>query len=141
MIALVILLLTAACDTGLRVVGYGTAGSGGGSGVTGGTGGGAAALVGVWRSVSQLPLSSGEIRVLDVRWTFGSGGDCDRTRIQTLVSGNAGTESTDTIACTYVFAGSSVTVTFAGSSVPSQLSVAFSGGDLLLAGTRFTRIG
>jgi hypothetical protein len=32
-------------------------------------------------------------------------------------------------------------VTFAGSSVPSRFSVAFVSGDLLLAGTRFTRIG
>lgn len=127
---------TGGCDGGVRVVGYG-----GRTGGTGGTGSGAGALVGVWRSVSSLGLSTGETVVFDVRWSFGAAGACSRTRIETLVSGNEGSETTETLRCTYTFSGSAVTVLFEGSSVPSRLSVAFSGGDLLLDGTRFTRIG
>ena len=78
--------------------------------------------------------------MFDVRWTFDAGGACSRTRIQTIVSGNSGTETSDTIGCTYVSNGSSITVTFTGSSVPSTFSVGFFGSDLVLAGTRFTRI-
>jgi hypothetical protein len=127
-----------ACDSGLRVVGYGQ--TGGGS--AGGPGGGASAtLVGVWRNVSSLVLGTGETVVFDVRWSFGSGGTCSRTRIQTLIDAGGGSETTETIPCTYVVTGSRVTVTFQGSSVPSSFTVAFSGGDLLLAGTRFDRIG
>lgn len=128
-----------ACDSGIRVVGYGqTAGSTGG----GGTGGGGSnALVGVWRSLSSLLLSTGETMILDVRWSFGPTGSCERTRIQTIVDGGGGSETTETIGCTYVASGSSVTVTFVGVSVPSTFSVAFSSGDLILNGTRFDRIG
>jgi hypothetical protein len=117
-------------------VGFGTTG---GTRGTGGTSG-AAALAGTWRNLSTLVLSSGETAAFDVRWSFDAGGACSRTRIQTIVSGNSGTETTDTIGCTFVFSGSSITVTFAGSSVASRFSVGFLGGDLLLAGTRFTRI-
>jgi len=139
----VLLLGTAAgagCDAGIRVVGFGTTG-GGGTGGTGGGGGGASALVGTWRNLSSLVLSSGETLVLDVRWTFDAAGACSRTRIQTIISGNTGSETTETLPCTYTLSGSTVTVTFQGSSVPSRFSVAFVSGDLLLAGTRFTRIG
>ncbi|MDP3910046.1 MAG: hypothetical protein Q8Q14_06615 [Gemmatimonadales bacterium] len=130
-----------ACDSGLRVVGYGQTGGGGG-GTGGGAGGGAATLVGVWRNLSSLVLSSGETVVFDVRWSFGSDRSCVRTRIQTIVGPGGGDETTERIPCTYVLSGggSSVTVTFQGSSVPSTFSVAFSGGDLLLGGTRFDRI-
>ena len=38
-------------------------------------------------------------------------------------------------------APTNVTITFEGSSVPTTFSVAFSGGDLLLGGFRFQRIG
>lgn len=79
--------------------------------------------------------------MFDVRWSFGTGGDCSRTRIQTVISGNSGTETTETRNCSYTTSGGSVTVLFEGSSVPSRFSVAFTGGDLLLDGTRFTRIG
>lgn len=130
----------AACDAGIRVAGFGSAG-GGGTGGTGSGGGGASALVGTWRNLSTLILSSGETLVLDVRWSFDAGGGCSRTRIQTLISGDTGTETTETLPCTYTFASSAVTVTFQGSSVPSRFSVAFSGGDLILDGRRFTRIG
>lgn len=116
-------------------------GGGGGGGSGGGAGGGASALVGTWRNLSTLILSSGETLVLDVRWSFDAGGGCSRTRIQTLISGNTGTETTETLSCTYTPSGSSITVTFQGSSVPSRFSFAFVSGDLLLAGTRFTRIG
>lgn len=129
-----------ACDTGLRVVGYGTTG-GGSTGGGGGGGGASATLVGVWRNVSSLILGSGETVVFDVRWSFGADGSCSRTRIQTVVDAGGGSETTETIPCTYVASGSRVTVTFQGSSVPSSFSVAFSGGDLLLDGTRFNRIG
>lgn len=131
----------AACDVGTRVTGFGTAGGGGGPGGGSGGGGGASALVGTWRNLSTLILSSGETLVLDVRWSFDAGGGCSRTRIQTLISGDTGTETTETLPCTYTFASSAVTVTFQGSSVPSRFSVAFSGGDLILDGRRFTRIG
>jgi hypothetical protein len=129
----------AGCDAGIRVVGFGTAGGGGGGGT--GAGGGATGLVGTWRNLSSLALSSGETLILDVRWSFDAAGTCSRTRIQTIVSGNAGSETTETLPCTYTLSGSTVTVTFQGSSVPSRFSVAFVSGDLLLAGTRFTRIG
>lgn len=79
--------------------------------------------------------------VFDVRWSFGSGGGCSRTRIETLISGNEGTETTETRGCTFTATAASVTVQFTGSAVPSRFSVAFSGGDLLLDGVRFTRIG
>jgi hypothetical protein len=75
-----------------------------------------------------------------VRWSFDAAGGCSRTRIQTIISGNTGSETTETLSCTYTFSGSTVTVTFQGSSVPSRFSVAFVSGDLLLAGTRFTRL-
>lgn len=127
-----------ACDSGLRVVGYGT--TGGGSTGGGGGGGASATLVGVWRNVSSLILGSGETVVFDVRWSFGAEGSCSRTRIQTVVDAGGGSETTETIPCTYVASGSRVTVTFQGSSVPSGFSVAFAGGDLLLDGTRFNRI-
>jgi hypothetical protein len=127
-----------ACDSGLRVVGYGT--TGGGS-TAGGGGGASTTLVGVWRNVSSLMLGSGETVVFDVRWSFGADGSCSRTRIQTVVDAGGGSETTETIPCTYVASNSRVTVTFQGSSVPSSFSVAFSGGDLLLDGTRFNRIG
>jgi hypothetical protein len=86
-------------------------------------------------------LSSGETVVFDVRWSFDGSGGCSRTRIQTVISGNTGGETTETLSCTYTVDGSVVTVTFQGSSVPSKFTFAFAGGDLLLAGTRFTRIG
>lgn len=149
MVALLLIALLAAswsCDSGLRVVTPGTTGGGGtggggtGGGGTGGTGG-SNALVGTWRSLQTLTLSSGETLVLDVRWSFDAGARCSRTRIETLISGNSGTESTETLLCTYTLTASTVTVTFQGSSVPSQFSVAFAGNDLLLDGTRFTRIG
>jgi hypothetical protein len=127
-----------ACDAGVRVVGFGTTG---GSRTGGGSGSGSAALVGAWRNVSTLMLSNSGTLVLDVRWSFDAGGGCSRTRVQTIVNGNSGTETSETLACTYTLSGSTVTVTFQGSSVPSQFSVAFAGSDLLLAGTRFTRIG
>lgn len=126
-----------ACDTGLRVVGYGQTGGS----TAGGSGSGAASLVGVWRNVSSLILDSGETVVFDVRWSFGAGGECSRTRIQTIVGATDGSETTEIIACTYSVAGSTVTVAFEGSSVPSTFSFGFAGGDLLLAGTHFTRIG
>jgi hypothetical protein len=85
-------------------------------------------------------LSTGETVVFDVRWTFDASGGCSRTRIQTVISGNSGGETTETLGCTYTASGSVVTVTFQGSSVPSQFTFAFSGADLLLAGTRFTRL-
>ena len=129
-----------ACDAGTRVVGFGTTGGGGGGG-TGTGGGGASALVGTWRNVSSLVLASGETVVFDVRWSFDAAGSCSRTRIQTVVSGATGSETTEILPCTYTFSGSTVTVTFPGSSVPSRFSVAFVSGDLLMAGTRFTRIG
>lgn len=139
------LLALSACDGGLRVVGFGTTGGtgggGGGGGTGGGSGGGASALVGTWRNLSSRVLSTGETLILDVRWSFDATGSCSRTRIQTIVSGTEGSETTETLGCTYTFSGSTVTVTFQGSSVPSQFSVAFQGSDLLLAGTRFTRIG
>ena len=118
--------------------GGGTTGGGTGGGSTGGVSG---ALVGTWRNLSTLPLSDGGTAVFDVRWSFDASNSCSRTRIQTIIHGNTGKETTETIGCTYVFAGSSVTVTFQGSSVPSRFSVSFAGGDLLLAGTRFTRLG
>jgi hypothetical protein len=118
-------------------VGFGTTGR------TGGTRSGntASALIGTWRNLSTLVMSTGETLVLDVRWQFDAGGDCSRARIQTIVSGNAGTETSDRIACGYTLTGSTMTVSFAGSSVPSRFSVSFAGADLLLAGTRFARIG
>jgi len=120
------------------VTGFGTTGGG----TSGGTGGGSSrSIVGTWRSLSSLALSDGGTLVLDVRWSFDASSSCSRTRIETLIHGNTGSETTETLACTYVLAGSSVTVTFQGSSVPSRFSVSFAGSDLLLAGTRFTRIG
>ncbi|MFN2571551.1 MAG: hypothetical protein ABR537_08080 [Gemmatimonadales bacterium] len=133
-----------ACDAGLRVTGFGTTGGGGGGGTGGGgTGGGgtnASALSGTWRNVSSLALSSGETAVFDVRWTFDGAGGCTRTRIETIVNGATGSETTETIGCTYTVNGAVVTVTFAGASVPSRFAFGFSGGDLLLDGTRFTRL-
>jgi hypothetical protein len=127
------------CDT-RRVFAPGQTGGGntGGGGIAG-----SSSLVGVWRSLSSLPLATGETLILDVRWSFGSTGACQRTRIQTIVDAGGGSETTETVACSYVLSsgGSSVTVTFQGSSVPSTFTVAFSSGDLLLAGTRFDRIG
>lgn len=122
------------------MTGFGGGTTGGGTG-GGSTGGGSGALVGTWRNLSTLPLSDGGTAVFDVRWSFDAANSCSRTRIQTIIHGNTGTETTETIGCTYVFAGSSVTVTFQGSSVPSRFSVSFAGSDLLLAGTRFTRLG
>lgn len=143
MVALLLVVLLAAawsCDSGLRVV---TPGRTGGGGTTGGGtgGGGSGALVGTWRNLRTLTLSSGQTLVLDVRWSFDAGAGCSRTRIETLITGNSGTETTETLLCTYTLSASTVTVTFQGSSVPSQFSVAFAGSDLLLDGTRFTRIG
>jgi hypothetical protein len=123
------------------VTGFGTTGGGTGGGGGVGGGGGAGALVGTWRNLSSLSLSDGGTLVLDVRWVFDASNGCARTRIQTIIRGTTGSETTETIPCTYVLAGSSVTVTFQGSSVPSRFSVSFTGSDLLLAGTRFTRIG
>lgn len=137
-LAALALALLLGCDNGLRVVGYGQTG---GTGTGAGTGGGSTSLVGVWRNVSTLALSSGETLILDMRWSFGADGSCQRTRIQTIVDASGGSETTETIACTYVLSGSRVTVTFAGSSVPSTFSVGFTGGDLLLDGRRFDRIG
>jgi hypothetical protein len=138
-VLLVALTLLGGCDAGIRVVGFGTTG-GGTSGGGGGGGSNPAALAGTWRNVSTLMLSSGETAVFDVRWTFDASGACSRTRMQTIVSGNSGSETTDTIGCTFVFNSSSITVSFTGSSVPSTFSVGFLGNDLLLAGTRFTRL-
>ena len=133
---------TIGCDAGIRVTGFGQAGGGAG-GSTGGSGGGggSSALAGTWRNLSSLVLSTGETVVFDVRWSFGAGGDCSRTRIQTVIGGTSGTETTDTRNCTYTASAGAVTVVFEGSSVPASFSVAFLGGDLLLGGTRFTRIG
>lgn len=118
------------------MTGFGT------NGGTGGTGGGSSrSIVGIWRSLSSIALSDGGTLVLDVRWSFDASSSCSRTRIETIIHGNTGSETTETLACTYMLAGSSVTVTFQGSSVPSRFSVSFAGSDLLLAGTRFTRIG
>ncbi len=137
--------LLGACDGGVRVVGFGTTGGAGSTGGTGGTGGtgSPSALAGTWRSLSTLVLSGGGTMVLDLRWTFDATGGCSRTRIQTIIDSNGmtGTETDETIACSYTVSGSTMTVAFQGSSVPSRFSVAFSGGDLLLAGTRFQRIG
>lgn len=129
-----------ACDAGTRIIGYGTTG-GGGSGSGGGGGTGGSSLTGTWRNLSSLMLSTGGTLVLDVRWSFDGAKSCSRTRIQTIISGNGGTETTETLSCTYTISGSTVTVSFQGSSVPSRFSIAFVNGDLLLAGTRFTRIG
>ena len=134
-----LLLAIGGCDAGIRVAGFGT--TGGGSGGAGGGSGGASAIIGTWRNLSSLVLGTGETVVLDVRWSFDAAGRCSRTRIQTVVSGTSGSETTDVLLCTYTLSGSTVTITFAGSSVPSRFSVAFVGGDLLLAGTRFMRIG
>jgi hypothetical protein len=130
-----------ACDAGTRIVGFGTTGGGGAGGGTGTGGGSASALIGTWRNLSSLTLASGEIVVFDVRWSFDAARNCSRTRIQTVISGATGSETTETLPCSYTVSGSAVVVTFAGSSVPSRFSVAFVSGDLLLAGTRFTRIG
>jgi len=85
---------------------------------------------------------SGETVVSETRWTFSSaaGGTCFKVVTQTFV--RAGVQ--DTIfqsSCTFVSGGSSITITFTGSSVRTTFSVAFSNGDLLLDGFRFQRIG
>ena len=114
-------------------------GSSGGSGGSGGGGGRAgASLVGVWRNLFSI-TSSGETTVTDTRWSFGTGGACSRTVIKTFVT--AGIETTDARTCTYTSGGSSVTIVFDGSTVPTTFSVAFAGADLLLGGFRFQRIG
>src|SRR3970040_1895753 len=61
----------AGCDAGVRVAGFGTAGGTGGG--TSGAGSGASALLGTWRNLSSLVLSTGETVVFDVRWRFGAG--------------------------------------------------------------------
>src|SRR5881409_1221122 len=78
--------------------------------------------------------------VSETRWTFAAGGSCSKLVIHTFV--NAGVQ--DTIfqgSCNYTSGGSSVTITFVGSSVPTTFSVGFSGADLLLGGSRFQRVG
>ena len=134
------LALLGGCDGGVRVVGFGTTTDGtDGRGGNGGAGS-ASALVGIWRNLSSLALSSGETLILDVRWQFDAAGTCSRTRTETIVSGSTGSETTETRGCRYSVTSSTVTVTFEGSSVPSRFSIGFSGSDLLLAGTRFKRI-
>jgi hypothetical protein len=128
-----------ACDAGTRIIGFGTTGGGGSGGGAGG--GGGSGLTGTWRNLTSFILTTGETVVLDVRWSFSGAGGCSRTRIQTIINGNAGSETTETLSCTYAMSGSTVTVSFQGSSVPSRFSIAFVNGDLLLAGARFTRIG
>ncbi|MGH7548916.1 MAG: hypothetical protein ACREMM_12180, partial [Gemmatimonadales bacterium] len=107
----------------------------------GGGGGGDASLVGTWRNLTTfLDAMSGETIVSETRWTFAAGGTCSKVVTHTFV--NAGVQ--DTIfqgGCTFTSGGSSVTIIFAGSSVPTTFSVAFSNGDLLLDGFRFQRIG
>ena len=94
--------------------------------------------MGVWRNLFST-TSGSETIVTDTRWSFGSGGGCSRTVIKTFVV--AGIETTDLRNCTYTTSGSNVTIVFAGSSVATTFSVAFSSGDLLLGGFRFQRIG
>lgn len=128
--------VTAACPSaGVRFVGPGLSGGGGGGG--GGTG--SASLVGTWRNLTTV-FSGGDTIVTQTVWTFTASGTCSKSVTQTFV--NSGSEFTfPTQDCTYTFSGSSVTVTFVGSSVATRFSVAFSGGDLILDGFRFTRIG
>ncbi len=129
---------TAACPIDSRVSGPLSAGGGtGGGGGAGGTG--AASVLGTWRNLTSLLTTTGDTVISDTRWTFAAGGVCSRTVIQTFV--NAGVEDTTTRDCTFTFDGSSVVLTFQGSSVSTRFSVTFSGPDLVLGGFRFTRIG
>jgi hypothetical protein len=77
--------------------------------------------------------------VTDTRWSFTAGGACGRTVVKTLL--DAGLEDTTVRACSFTLDGSSLAVVFAGSSFVSTFSVSFTGGDLLLDGFRFSRIG
>ena len=126
--------VTAACPPG---------GLGGGPGfLGGGTGGGtpvATQLLGSWRN-TRVVLSGGDTIITETVWTFSAGGSCSKAVSQTFVStGNEFFFPTQT--CAYTVGGSSVTVTFAGSSVPTTFSVAFSSGTLILDGFPFQRIG
>jgi hypothetical protein len=77
--------------------------------------------------------------IVDTRWSFTSGAACSRTVITTAL--DLGTESTALRACTFMLGGGSVSIVFQGSSFVNTFSVGFSGGDLLLDGFRFRRIG
>lgn len=129
--------VTAACPQGGRLLG-GPGFAGGGSG---GGGTGATSVVGTWRNFTTFfDAASGDTIVSETRWTFAAGGSCSKLVIHTFV--NAGVQ--DTIfqgSCNYTSGGSSVTITFVGSSVPTTFSVGFSGADLLLGGSRFQRVG
>jgi hypothetical protein len=91
-------------------------------------------VAGSWRNVFATPTT-----VVDTRWSFTSGGACSRTVITTLL--DMGRESTEVRACTYTLSGGSISIVFQGSSFVSTFTVAFAGGDLLLDGFRFRRIG
>jgi len=112
---------------------------GGGRGGGGGGGTGGASLVGTWRNLTTFFDASGETIVSETDWTFAPGGACSKVVTHTFVS--AGVQ--DTVfqgSCTYAFGGSSVTIRFTGSSVPSTFSVAFSNGELMLEGSPYQRI-
>jgi len=91
-------------------------------------------VAGSWRHVLATPTT-----VIDTRWSFTAGGACSRTVITTLL--DVGRETTEVRACTYTLPGGSIAIVFQGSSFVSTFSVTFTGGDLLLGGFRFRRIG
>ncbi len=108
-------------------------GRGGGQSGTGGGGAGTSSgITGSWRNVFATATS-----VIDTRWSFTAGGACVNTVITTQL--DPGRENTVVRPCTFTLNGSSLSVTFSGSSFVSTFSVAFSGGELLLDGFRFRR--
>jgi len=128
----------AACAPGGLGGGAGFLGGGTGGG-TGGASSVATQLLGSWRN-TRIVATGGDTIITETVWTFSAGGSCSKAVSQTSVS--TGNEFFfPTQSCAYTVGGSSVTVTFAGSSVPTTFSVAFSSGTLILDGFPFQRIG
>ena len=119
---------------------HGDNGSVGVGGSGGGAGNAPEALFGRWRNTIIIELV-GDIQTTTTTWQFGADGGCSKTtEIRSVIEGGPFTE---TRSCRFNAAGTTLSVTFAGSSDPLLIAFGFAANSadrLLLDGFEFARV-